>query len=85
MRAINLACLTAAELARCFTAVHLKLRAEVVSAGGWRLGRRIFIAASQANGRRSGYRLWRRTAVATASPFMRRLIWYGIFFMRRKA
>ena len=36
--------------------------------------RRIFIALSQADGRRGGYRLQCRTVVDTALPFMRRLI-----------
>ena len=44
----------------------LKPRAEVVSAGGRRPGRRIFIAPSQVEGRRDGYKLRRRTAVAVS-------------------
>ncbi len=61
-----------------FTGIS-SLRAEVVSAGGRRPGRRIFIASSQADGRRSGYRLWRQTAVATEPPFMRRLFGAACF------
>ncbi|MBF0984789.1 MAG: hypothetical protein HXK63_06630 [Campylobacter sp.] len=57
-----------------FIALHLKLRTEVVSAGGRCPCRRIFIAPSQADGRRGGYKLRRQTAVATVPPFMRRLI-----------
>lgn len=42
------------------------VRAEVVSASGQRPGRHIFIAPSQADGRRGGYKLWRQTSVAAS-------------------
>ena len=63
----------------------LKPRAEVVSAGGRRPGRRIFIAASQADGRRGGF-----ISCGVGRQSLRHCllcgVWFlcGMFFVRRE-
>ena len=74
MRAINLACLAATELSSMFYCGASRAARQSSFCRRSALRSPYFYSASQADGRRGGYKLRRRTAVATALPFMRRLI-----------